>query len=127
MRLDKDTLQNEVAGHQERMNDPLWSKDGEASEEDWTASRGNAPTPPASSAPDHTALLRSILTSRVYDVAHETPLDPAQVAEVLAGEQSSGTFVRVESSALPKSRVPTPAISCHWNTGPPGASLSIQR
>ena len=49
MRLDKDTLLNEVAGHQERMNDPLWSKDGEASEEDWTASRGNAPTPPASS------------------------------------------------------------------------------
>ncbi len=49
MRLDKDTLQNEVAGHQERMNDPLWSKDGEASEEDWTASRGNAPTPPVSS------------------------------------------------------------------------------
>jgi len=25
----------------------------------------------------------------------ETPLDPAKVAEVLAGEQSSGTFVRV--------------------------------
>ena len=25
----------------------------------------------------------------------ETPLDPARVAEVLAGEQSSGTFVRV--------------------------------
>ncbi len=32
----------------------------------------------------------------------ETPLDPAQAAEVLAGEQSSGTFVRVaaESDAL---------------------------
>lgn len=32
----------------------------------------------------------------------ETPLEPAQVAEVLAGEQSSGTFVRVagESDAL---------------------------
>lgn len=32
----------------------------------------------------------------------ETPLDPARVAEVLAGEQSSGTFVRVpgESEAL---------------------------
>ena len=32
----------------------------------------------------------------------ETPLDPAQVAEVLAGEQSSGTFVRVagETDAL---------------------------
>ena len=32
----------------------------------------------------------------------ETPLDPAHVAEVLAGEQSSGTFVRVanESDAL---------------------------
>jgi ribulose-bisphosphate carboxylase large chain len=32
----------------------------------------------------------------------ETPLDPAKVAEVLAGEQSSGTFVRVagESDAL---------------------------
>ena len=32
----------------------------------------------------------------------ETPLDPARVADVLAGEQSSGTFVRVagESDAL---------------------------
>ena len=32
----------------------------------------------------------------------ETPLDPGAVAEVLAGEQSSGTFVRVagESDAL---------------------------
>ena len=32
----------------------------------------------------------------------ETPLAPAQVAEVLAGEQSSGTFVRVagETDAL---------------------------
>jgi len=32
----------------------------------------------------------------------ETPLDPAKVAEILAGEQSSGTFVRVagESDAL---------------------------
>ena len=32
----------------------------------------------------------------------ETPLDPRAVAEVLAGEQSSGTFVRVagESDAL---------------------------
>ena len=26
----------------------------------------------------------------------ETPLDPAQVGEVLAGEQSCGTFARVE-------------------------------
>jgi len=26
----------------------------------------------------------------------ETPLDPAHVAEVLAGEQSCGTFTRVE-------------------------------
>src|SRR5206468_10204932 len=32
----------------------------------------------------------------------ETPLDPARVAEILAGEQSSGTFVRVagETDAL---------------------------
>ena len=32
----------------------------------------------------------------------ETPLDPAAVAEVMAGEQSSGTFVRVggETDAL---------------------------
>ena len=32
----------------------------------------------------------------------ETPLEPARVAEVLAGEQSSGTFVRVagETDAL---------------------------
>ena len=26
----------------------------------------------------------------------ETPLDPARVAEVMAGEQSSGTFTRVQ-------------------------------
>ena len=49
MRLDKDTLINEVAGHQERMNDPLWSKDGGEPEEEWTASRGNTPTPSAAS------------------------------------------------------------------------------
>ena len=32
----------------------------------------------------------------------ETPLDPARVADILAGEQSSGTFVRVagETDAL---------------------------
>jgi threonine dehydratase len=35
------------------------------------------PLPPDPSAPDHAALLRAILTSRVYDVAHETPLEPA--------------------------------------------------
>ena len=29
------------------------------------------------------------------DYLLETPLDPRKVAEVLAGEQSSGTFVRV--------------------------------
>ncbi|WP_233834009.1 ribulose-bisphosphate carboxylase large subunit family protein [Paraburkholderia sp. ZP32-5] len=36
------------------------------------------------------------------DYLIETPLDPARVAEVMAGEQSSGTFVRVanESDAL---------------------------
>jgi ribulose-bisphosphate carboxylase large chain len=36
------------------------------------------------------------------DYLIETPLDPAQVAEVMAGEQSSGTFVRVanETDAL---------------------------
>ena len=43
MRLDKDRLINEVAGHQERMNDPLWSKDGAVPDEEWTASRGNTP------------------------------------------------------------------------------------
>ena len=37
--------------------------------------------------------LRSGTLQAVYLL--ETPLDPAQVAEVLAGEQSSGTFVRV--------------------------------
>ena len=36
------------------------------------------------------------------DYLIETPLDPARVADVMAGEQSSGTFVRVanESDAL---------------------------
>ncbi|TWC66558.1 ribulose-bisphosphate carboxylase large subunit family protein [Herbaspirillum sp. SJZ099] len=32
----------------------------------------------------------------IADYLIETPLDPAQVAEVMAGEQSCGTFVRVE-------------------------------
>jgi threonine dehydratase len=32
---------------------------------------------PSSSPADQSALLRAILTSRVYDVAHETPLEPA--------------------------------------------------
>ena len=49
MRLDKDTLLNEVAGHQERMNGPLWAKDGGAPEEDWTALLRSTPTPPAAS------------------------------------------------------------------------------
>lgn len=47
MRLDKDTLLNEVAGHQERMSGPLWAKDGGAPEEDWTALLRSTPTPPA--------------------------------------------------------------------------------
>ena len=36
------------------------------------------------------------------DYLIETPLDPARVAEIMAGEQSSGTFVRVanETDAL---------------------------
>ncbi len=50
MRLDKDTLINEVAGHQERMNDPLWSKDGGEPDEEWTASTGNAPPAASESA-----------------------------------------------------------------------------
>jgi threonine dehydratase len=33
--------------------------------------------PPPEPAPDRPDLLRAILTSRVYDVAHETPLEPA--------------------------------------------------
>ena len=47
------------------------------------------------------------MNDAVVDTLHatyliETPLDPAKVADVLAGEQSSGTFVRVagESDAL---------------------------
>lgn len=58
----------------------------------------------------------------------ETPLDPRAVAEVLAGEQSSGTFVRVagESDALrARSRatvdaleelepLPTPSLPSAW-------------
>ena len=35
--------------------------------------------------------------NRFYaDYPIETPLDPMQVAEVMAGEQSCGTFVRVQ-------------------------------
>ncbi len=45
------------------------------------------PLPPAPSAPDHSALLRNILTSRVYDVAHETPLDTASRLSARLGRQ----------------------------------------
>ncbi len=46
MRLDKDTLLNEVQGHEDRMKGPLWSKDDGESDGDWTASLRN--DPPAS-------------------------------------------------------------------------------
>ena len=49
MRLDKDTLLNEVAGHQERMSGPLWAKDRGTPEEDWTALIRSTPTSPAAS------------------------------------------------------------------------------
>jgi ribulose-bisphosphate carboxylase large chain len=37
------------------------------------------------------------MTSERFEATYliETPLDPAKVAEVMAGEQSSGTFTRV--------------------------------
>jgi len=43
MILDKDTLINEVAGHQDRMNGRLWAQDSGEPSEDWTASLRNAP------------------------------------------------------------------------------------
>lgn len=49
MKLNKDTLVNEVDGHEERMQGPLWSKDGGGTDDDWTASLRN--DPPASSEP----------------------------------------------------------------------------
>ena len=49
MKLDGDTLVNEVDGHEERMKGPLWSKDGGETDEDWSASLRN--DPPASSEP----------------------------------------------------------------------------
>ena len=59
MRLDKDTLLDEVAGHQERMRGPLWSKDSGELDDDWTASlrkpsqesTAEADSPPTSSVP----------------------------------------------------------------------------
>ena len=48
------------------------------------------------------------------DYLIETPLDPAKVADIMAGEQSSGTFVRVagESDALrAKSRATIVAVT----------------
>ena len=47
MKLDKDKLINELAGHEERMKGPLWSKDGGELDDDWTASLRT--DPPASS------------------------------------------------------------------------------
>ncbi|MBP5990013.1 MAG: ribulose-bisphosphate carboxylase large subunit family protein [Piscinibacter sp.] len=54
----------------------------------------------------------------------ETPLDPAQVAEVLAGEQSSGTFVRVagESDEL---RARSRAIVEHIEELEPASAPSL--
>ena len=50
MKLDKDTLLDEVAGHQDRMKSHLWSKDSGEPDEDWTASTGNAPPSSSESA-----------------------------------------------------------------------------
>jgi hypothetical protein len=47
MRLDKDTLLNEVAGHQERMKSPLWSKGDVELDENWSASLRSDPPAPA--------------------------------------------------------------------------------
>lgn len=76
MKLDKDRLINEVAGHQERMTDPLWSKDGGEPEEEWTASRGNALAPPAAS------------DSAGYAPTNESPPHPPSMPHQLAPEQS---------------------------------------
>jgi len=76
----------------------------------------------------------------------ETPLDPAAVAEVMAGEQSSGTFVRVggETDALrarsratveavvPLATVDRPSLPNAWlsagtSRGPGAARRSTSR
>ena len=88
MRLDKDTLINEVAGHQERMNDPLWSKDGGEPEEEWTASRGNTPTPPAAS------------ESSSYSPTNESPPRPPSIPYQRSPEQS-----------LPREEYSDPSVS----------------
>ena len=77
MRLDKDTLLNEVAGHQERMNGPLWAKDRGTPEEDWTALLRSTPTSPAASesanyAPADESPLRSPSTAR--EDSYEPPM-----------------------------------------------------
>ena len=53
MKLDRETLVNEVDGHEERLKGPLWSKDGGEPDDDWTASLRN--DPPASSEPPSSA------------------------------------------------------------------------
>ncbi len=49
MKLDRETLVNEVDGHEERLKGPLWSKDGGEQDDSWMASLRN--DPPASSEP----------------------------------------------------------------------------
>ena len=56
----------------------------------------------------------------------ETPLDPARVADTLAGEQSSGTFVRVagETVAL-RARSRAVVSSLHELEPLPGTTIEL--
>ncbi|CAB3678569.1 3-oxo-isoapionate-4-phosphate transcarboxylase/hydrolase [Achromobacter kerstersii] len=99
----------------------------------------SAPSPicPASEAPfDSTTLSAATMNSQSFSATYliETPMDPARVAEVMAGEQSCGTFTRVQGEtdelrARARARVesielldtvPAPSLPNAWLARQPG-------
>ena len=96
MRLDKDTLLDEVAGHQERMRGPLWAKDSGEPDDDWTASLRNP-------SQESTAAADSLPTSAV------PPIPPSMPREHFP--EPSIQRPRSPDHALPREEYSDPSMS----------------
>ena len=96
MRLDKDTLLDEVAGHQERMRGPLWAKDSGELDDDWTASLRNPSRESAEAA-------GSPPTSAVPPIAPSMPHERVP--------ESSIPRQRSPEQSLPREEYPDPSMS----------------
>jgi hypothetical protein len=96
MRLDKDTLLNEVAGHQERMKSPLWSKDGGEPDESWNQSiRYDPPVP---------------TETTIHAPTYESPPRPPSIQREHA-PQSSIQREHAPQSSMPREMSPEPSMT----------------